>query len=60
VRATKGAARAILERLIELVKIGKIEPQPTSAHAFDQAPKILSDILHRRAIGKPVIVLQAL
>jgi NADPH2:quinone reductase len=59
VRATRGAARAILERLIELVRSGKIHPQPTSTHAFDQAPKVLSDILHRRAIGKPVIVLQS-
>lgn len=59
VRATKGAARGILERIVELVKIGKIDPQPTSMHAFEQAPKVLSDILNRRAIGKPVIVAPA-
>jgi NADPH:quinone reductase len=57
VRAKKGAARAILERLIELVKTGKIDPRPTSTHALEQAPAVLSDILNRRAIGKPVIVL---
>ena len=56
-RATRGAARAILERLVELVKTGKIDPQPTSTYAFEEAPKVLSDILNRRAIGKPVIVL---
>jgi NADPH:quinone reductase len=59
VRATRGAARAILERIIELVKTGKIDPQPTSTHGFAEAPKVLSDILNRRAIGKPVIVFPA-
>jgi len=56
VRATRGAARAILERLVELVKVGKIDPQPTSTHALEEAPRVLSDILGRRGIGKPVIV----
>ncbi len=59
VRATRGAARAILERLIELVKIGKVDPRPASTLAFEQAPAVLSDILNRRSIGKPVIVLRS-
>jgi len=59
VRATRGAARAILERLIELVRVGKVDPRPTATHAFEQAPAVLSDILHRRSIGKPVIVLRS-
>jgi NADPH:quinone reductase len=57
VRAPRGAARAILERLIELVKVGRVDPRPTSTHAFEQARAVLSDILHRRSIGKPVVVL---
>jgi NADPH:quinone reductase len=57
VRATKGAARGILERLVDLVKIGKIAPRSTSTHTLEQAPDVLSDILNRRAIGKPVVVL---
>ena len=57
VRATRGAARRILERLIELVNIGKIHPRPNSTHAFERAPAVLSDILNRRSIGKPVVVL---
>lgn len=59
VRATRGAARAILERLIELVKVGRVDPRPTSTHAFEQARAVLSDILNRRSIGKPVIVLRS-
>jgi NADPH2:quinone reductase len=59
VRATRGAARAILERLTELVKMGKVDPRPTATHAFERAPAVLSDILNRRSIGKPVIVLQS-
>jgi NADPH2:quinone reductase len=56
VRATRGAARRILERLIELVKIGKIHPRPNFTYAFEHAPAVLSDILNRRSIGKPVVV----
>jgi NADPH2:quinone reductase len=59
VRATRGAARAILERLIELVKVGRVDPRPTSTHAFEKARAVLSDILNRRSIGKPVIVLRS-
>src|SRR5262249_37381339 len=56
VRATRNASRMILERLIELVNSGKIDPRPTSVFALEQAPEVLSDILNRRAIGKSVIV----
>jgi NADPH2:quinone reductase len=58
VRATKGAARTILERLIELVESGRIDPRPTSTHSLQDAPAVLSDILHRRSIGKPVIAFE--
>ncbi len=58
VRATRGAARTILERLIELVESGRIDPRPTSTHSLQDAPAVLSGILKRRSIGKPVIVFE--
>jgi hypothetical protein len=37
--------------------VGRVDPRPTSTHAFEQARAVLSEILHRRSIGKPVVVL---
>lgn len=55
VRAETGAARAIFERMIELVENGSINPQPAATFPLEETPALLSRMLNRENIGKPVI-----
>lgn len=55
VRADPAEGKRLTARMIELVEQGKISPRADSLHPLADAPKVLADLLNRRAIGKPVI-----
>lgn len=57
VRAEAGAARVIFERMIELVSAGDINPQPTATFALEETPALLTRMLNRENIGKPVVAI---
>jgi NADPH2:quinone reductase len=56
VRAEPAAAPPIYQRIIDLVGLGKIQPRPSATFPLKQAPAVLTRILARENIGKPVIV----
>lgn len=55
VRADPAEGKRLTARMIELVAQGRISPRADSLHPLADAPKVLADLLNRRAIGKPVI-----
>lgn len=57
VRAEAGAASVIFERMIELVNEGLINPQPTATFALEESPALLTRMLNRENIGKPVVAI---
>ncbi|MGV2981569.1 NADPH:quinone oxidoreductase family protein [Camelimonas sp. ID_303_24] len=57
VRAEAGAAAVIFQRMIELVNAGSINPQPTATFALEETPALLTRMLNRENIGKPVVAI---
>ncbi|GGC84080.1 NADPH:quinone oxidoreductase family protein [Chelatococcus reniformis] len=57
VRADKGAARPLFERLLELAGQGLISPEPSATYPLEEAPSVIERLLGRANIGKPVIVM---
>jgi len=48
-------SRALLDRLADLLREGRLDPEATTSHPVADVAKILEDMLARRNIGKPVI-----
>lgn len=55
VRAHATEGKRLAQRLIDLVVEGKISPRADSLNALAEAPRVLDDLLNRRAIGKMVV-----
>jgi NADPH2:quinone reductase len=54
--AEPGGASEILSKLATHLAAGRLHPPVTSVHRLEDAPGILQDLLERRSVGKPVIV----
>ena len=47
--------RALLARLGDLLREGRLAPEPTSVHPLGEVGLVLRTLLERRSIGKPVV-----
>ena len=57
VRADPKAQGPLIQRLLDLVQAGKINPQPGATFKFEDAPAVLESLVNRTSIGKPVILI---
>lgn len=57
VRADPAHAAPLMARLLTLVQEKKINPQPGATFPFNEAPNVLTRLVNRDSIGKPVIMM---